>query len=103
VSQELRDVWGKTVTLTVERLAHLREHPEMREQEDKLAETLREPDMVIQSQSDDSVRLFYRLYTGLAIGDKFLCVVVKYTRAHAFIITGYFTDKVKQGEVLWKK
>jgi len=103
VTQELRDVWGKAVTLTVERRAHLLEHPEMREQEDKLAETLREPDVVIQSQSDDTVSLFYRLYTGLAIGDKFLCLVVKYTPAYAFIITAYFTDKVKRGGVLWKR
>jgi len=103
VAQELRDVWGKAVTLTVERRAHLLEHPEMREQEDKLAETLREPDVVIRSQSDDTVSLFYRLYTGLAIGDKYLSMVVKYAHAHAFIITGYFTDKVKRGGVLWKR
>lgn len=103
MAQELRDLWGKAVTLTVERRAHLLEHPEMREQEDKLAETLREPDVVVRSQSDDTASLFYRLYPGLSIGDKYLCVVVKYAHAHAFIITGYFTDKVKRGEVLWRR
>jgi len=100
---ELKDVWGSSVGLTEERGAHLLEHPEMRGQEDKLVETLLEPDVVIQSQSDDSVRLFHRFYTRLAIRDKYLCVVVKYAKGDVFIITAYFTDRVKRGEVLWKK
>ena len=97
------DVWQNRVSLTEERLGHLLEHPEMRGQEDRLAETLLEPDMVIQSQSDDTVRLFYRFYRRLSIGDKYLCVVVKYIGDDIIIITGYFTDKIKRGEVLWQK
>ena len=100
---ELSDVWGNSVSLTEERRAHLLEHPEMQGQEDKLAETLLEPEVVIQSQSDDAVRLFHRFYRRLAIEDKYLCVVVKYMEDSVFIITAYFTDKVKRGEVLWKK
>jgi len=42
----------------------------MRGQEDKIAEALLEPDIVIQSQSDDTVRLFHHFYEGLIIGDK---------------------------------
>jgi len=100
---ELRDVWGNGVSLTGKRRAHLLEHPEMREQQDRLAETLLEPDVVIHSQSDDTVRLFHRFYRKLAIGDKYLCVVVKYVEGGVFIVTAYFTDKVKRGGVLWKK
>ncbi len=100
---ELSDVWGSSVSLTEERRAHFLEHPEMREQENKLAETLLEPDVVIQSRSDDTARLFHRFYRRLAIGDKYLCVVVKYVEGGVFIITACFTDKVKRGEVLWKK
>jgi len=100
---DLRDVWGNSIIITEERKAHLLEHPEMQEQENRLAETLLEPDTVIQSQSDNTVRLFHRFYRELAIGDKYLCVVVKYAKGDVFIITAYFTDKVKRGEVLWKK
>ena len=103
MASELKDVWGGSISLTEERRAHLLEHPEMRGQKDKLAETLLEPDVVIQSQSDDTVRLFHHFYRRLAIGDKYLCVVVKYMEDSIFIITAYFTDKVKRGEVLWKK
>jgi molybdopterin synthase catalytic subunit len=99
----LTDVWGHEVSLSGERTAHLRQHPEMRGQEEKLAETLLQPDMVIQSRSDESIRLFHRFYKQLAIGEKYLCVVVKYAENSAFIITAYFTDKVKSGEIIWKK
>jgi hypothetical protein len=76
----------------------------MKGQEDKLAETLLEPDMVVQSRSDETVRLFHRFYSGAIVGDKYLCVVIKYPQeGGAFIITAYFTDKVKTGGVLWKK
>ncbi len=100
---ELRDVWGNRVSLTDERRIHLLEHPEMRGQEDRLAEALLEPDAVIQSPTDNTVRLFHRFYRRLAIGDKYLCLVVKYVEGDIFVITAYFTDKVKRGEVLWKK
>jgi hypothetical protein len=37
------------------------------------------------------------------VGGKWLCVVVKYLPDDAFVITAYFTDKVKAGEILWPK
>ena len=100
---KLKDVWGNNVNLTDERKAHLLEHPEMRGQESKLKETLLEPDTVMCSRSDETIRLFYRLYRRLTIGDKYLCIVVKYMEGSVFIITAYFTDKVKRGEVLWNR
>jgi len=42
------------------------------------------------------------LYTQTAIGDKWLCVVVKYFPDDAFIVTAYFTDKPKKGDNLWQ-
>jgi len=41
---------------------------------------------------------------GTIVGDKYLCVVVKYPqKGKGFIITAYFTDKVKAGGILWKR
>jgi len=100
----LRDIWGNNIRLTQERLKHLLEHPEMKGQEDKLTEALLEPDVVIQSRSDETVRLFHRFYNETTVGDKYICVVVKYPQNDiAFIITAYFTDKVKTGGTLWKR
>jgi hypothetical protein len=35
------------------------------------------------------------------VGDKWLCVVVKYRREGAFVLTAYLTDKPKKGKQLW--
>ncbi|HEY9618788.1 MAG TPA: hypothetical protein V6C78_00380 [Crinalium sp.] len=97
----LIDYQNKQVRLTEERLAHILAHSEMVGMEAQIADTLSNPQLVRRSRSDDSVALFYRLYTQTVIGDKWLCIVVKYLPNDAFIVTAYFTDKPKQGEELW--
>ena len=54
-------------------------------------------------QSDAAVRLFYEFYSQTLVGDKWLCVVVKYLADDAFVITAYLTDKRKAGERIWPK
>jgi hypothetical protein len=100
---ELADYEGRRVRLTEERLAHIREHPELERNADKIGETLARPDVVVRSRSDAEARLYYKHYTALSIGDKYLCVVVKFKGADAFVVTAYFTDSVKKGAVAWKK
>jgi hypothetical protein len=98
----LLDYQNREVRLTEERLAHILDHPEMVGMEAQITETLKHPQLVRQSRSDKSAALFYRFYTQTAIGDKWLCVVVKYLPDDAFIVTAYFTDKPKKGEDLWQ-
>ena len=64
-------------------------------------ETLAHPSLVIQSRSDPSAELSYRYYFGTQVGDKWLCVVVKYSQDDAFVLTAYLTDQPKKGEQLW--
>ena len=99
----LRDFEGRAIRLTDERLVHILERPEMAALEPELETTLRSPQNVIQSISDDDSRLYYRFYTGTKVGDKYLCVVVKILPVDAFIITAYLTDKVKKGDQLWPR
>ncbi len=99
----LTDYAGNIIRLTDERLVHIKEHPEMLMHIPKINETLTVPDIVVKSKSDEEIRLYYKSYSALSIGDKNLCVVVKFKEADAFIITAYFTDSVKKGDVLWKK
>lgn len=96
----IRDCFGHDIRLTEERLSHLLDHPEMRGTEEEIIRTLQAPGEVRISRSDASVRLFYELYSRTFIGDKWLCVVVKYLEADAFVITAYLTDKLKAGEIL---
>ncbi len=79
--------------LTEERLAHILEHPEMRGMEGAISETLITPETVVESTSDPQVRLYYRLYAGTSVGEKYLRVVVKETAQDAFAITAYLTKQ----------
>jgi hypothetical protein len=63
--------------------------------------TVRHPTFVIESRTDSPVQLNYRFYIGTRIGDKWLCVVVKYASEDAFVLTAYLTDKPKRGKQIW--
>ncbi|OGW60100.1 MAG: hypothetical protein A2V83_02875 [Nitrospirae bacterium RBG_16_64_22] len=97
----LRDCFGQDVRLTDERLAHILEHPEMKEMGAEVERALLKPQLVRRSRSDAAVRLFYEFHAGTLVGDKWLCVVVKYVKSGAFVVTAYLTDKPKSGEDLW--
>jgi hypothetical protein len=84
-------------------LRHILEHPEMAELESALAKTLRQPHYVIQSRTDPGAALSYRFYVGTKVGDKWLCVVVKYAANDAFVVTAYLTDQLKKGVQLWPR
>ena len=98
------DIHQRKIRLTSERRKHLEvAHPEMAGQVDKIRLTLLEPEWIIKSKSDERSELFYRYYLAGPVGDKYLCVVVKAANRDLFIITAYFTDTVKRGEILWEK
>jgi hypothetical protein len=71
--------------------------------EGEIEETLKGPERVVQSLSDDLVRLYYRYYPTTPVGGKFLCVVVKTSSNDSFVVTAYRTDKVKKGETAWPR
>ena len=97
----LKDCFGHQVRLTDERIAHILEHPEMKDMGAEVERVLLQPQLVRRSRSDDAVRLFYEFYAQTIVGGKWLCVVVKYAENDAFVVTAYLTDKPKAGEDLW--
>ena len=99
----LTDCFGHRVRLTDERLAHILEHPEMKDMAAEIRRVLIQPQLVRRSRSDGAVRLFYEFYKRTIVGGKWLCVVVKYAENDAFVVTAYLTDKPKAGEDLWPK
>lgn len=100
----IQDILNRTIRLTDERLNHLEtDHPEMQGQLPKIIETMSDPDKIIRSRTDPQVEMFYRHYSSTPVTTKFLCVVLKALADGAFIITSYFTDTVKKGEVIWEK
>jgi len=99
-----KDVNNRQIRLTHERQEHFEtEHPEMSRQIEKIRNTLLNPDRIVRSLTDLEVELFYRHYDTTPVTQKYLCVVVKVLFDDLFIITAYFTDTVKGGEILWEK
>lgn len=73
-------------------------HCNMRGKEKDVISTLSEPDMIRQSKSDETIFLYYK------IKEKFLyCTVVRHENGTGFLITAYMTDKIKEGEIIWKR
>ena len=99
----LIDFEGRAIRLTEERLAHILEHPEMRGMEDRVEETVRNPERVLESLADPQARLYYRLYVATKVGDKHLCVVVKVADNDAFVLTAYLMSRPTGGRQLWPK
>jgi len=98
------DIHNRRVRLTNERRNHIEiDHPEMNRQIGKIKETLSNPDIIVRSRTDSEVELFYRHYESTPVTKKCLCVVVKVLINDMFIITAYFTDTIKGGDVLWEK
>ena len=89
--------------MTDERWRHIQAHPELAGMQAAVAETLREPEVVIRSASDPLAKLYYRFYHRTMVGGKHLCVVVKILVDDAFVVTAYLTDRVKKGTLLWPK
>ena len=69
--------------------------------EDAIGAAVSHRKLVRRSRSDIAVRLFYDLCHETPVDSKWLCVVVKYEEADAFVETAYLTNRPKAGEDLW--
>jgi len=99
-----QDYKDRPIRLSNERLDHLEtQHPEMVSQQERISETLAYPERVMRSQTDTSVELLYKHYPITPVSEKFLCIVVKTLRDENFIVTAYYTDRIKGGDLLWEK
>jgi hypothetical protein len=99
-----QDLHARPIRLSDERLDHLEAtHPEMVGQIVRIEETLGKPERIVRSQSDSAVELYYKLYPETPVTTRHMCVVVKVAPPDAFIVTAYYTDAVKKGEVLWER
>ena len=73
-------------------------HLEIKGKEKEIKETLTNPDEIRLSKSDSSVYLYYKHYGKLS-----LSVVVKHNNGEGFIITAYYTDRIKEGKQIYKE
>jgi len=94
---------GKVVSLDVNRWKHVLSHPEMKNQRYRIKESLVNPDEIRESERSPQIWLFYKLYAKTPVTQKFMLVVVQVKDGEGFIVTAFFTDKIKKGDIIWKK
>jgi hypothetical protein len=73
-----------------------RKHPEVADKLDDIIRCLQEPSVILRSNHDLAVYLFYRPVEGY-----YLAVVARRLNGDGFVITSYLTDAIKEGEQLW--
>jgi len=80
-----------------------RRHPEVKDHVHKIAETVRNPDIIIKGMRGELKAL--KFYSELHIGPKYLVVVHREIHEEKVIITAYFTSNVARvkGEIIWRK
>jgi hypothetical protein len=66
----------------------------------ELEGALKDPELIKRSVYNENVVLFYRHYKHIYKG-KYMCVVVRLDEKS--MVTAYITDRIKSGDVIWKK
>jgi hypothetical protein len=99
----LEDRNGREIRLTDERWAHIVGHIEMIDQQERIAETLAEPDSIISTVHDSSVHVYQKFYLQTPVTSKYMLVAVKILEDDAFIVTAFYSRKVKKGDPVWQK
>ena len=92
---------GHCVVLTRDRWREIVrfKHPALAGHEGEVRDCLRDPEVIRASEKDPDVHLYYRVVAG-----RYVCVVVGGEDEQArFVITAYFTDRLKKGRELWTK
>jgi len=100
---EVRDYDRRRIRLTEVQWLHIVFfHPEVESEQVKIREVLKNPEVVVEGAAKDT-RICYRFYKSTPVASKYLAVVAKVSDKEGFIITGYFTERVRRGKVLWRK
>lgn len=94
---------GRMVRLSEAQWRHiLFFHPEVEGEQGKLREVVEKPEIVLEGATRDT-RICYRFYPFTPVASKYLAVVIKVLDKEGFIITSYFTERVRKGVVLWRR
>ncbi len=48
-------------------------------------------------------RVFYRFFSETPVTAKYLAVVIKLLNQEGFMVTAYFTERMKRARVIWRR
>ncbi len=93
---ELIDKTNRLIYLTDERWSHIvSEHDALVGNLEKLKDTITNPLIVLGSNDNQKINFYYRYYKDRDTKERYLLVLVKYLNGIGFIITSFFTHKLK--------
>lgn len=97
---EIREKMGRLIRTTRSHwdLISMLKHPEIEGKESEVKQCLSNPVEIRKSSEDPDVYLYYASYMTY-----YICVVARHLNGDGFIITAYITDKIKEGESVWKR
>ena len=100
--ETLVDYKGRNIHLTNERWKHILDHPEMEGEHSRLEETLSSPEIIIASVEDQSIHTYHRYYNATPVTSKYMIVAVKILDDDAFVVTAFYSNRMKRGHIVWQ-
>lgn len=91
---EATDKTGRLVYLTKERWHHILKHPEMIGQLERIQDALIKPLLIKKAEFDRNLRYYYSYFKDRTTAN-YLLVLVKYLNGKGFVITAFYTNKIK--------
>ena len=102
MEEEFKDKFNNTIRLTGSQWDHIvNEHPEIKPYKDRIPDVLINPDVVKRSKRNEDTFLYNGYYKDIYEG-KYLLAVAD-IRNKKLLLTCYITDRIKQGDTIWKK
>ena len=93
----IKDKFEREIHLSEERWKHIiHEHPEMSDKVYEIEEIIKNPLIIITDEEDERVRYYYKYYKNIKQKAKYLLVSVKYLNGGGYVITSFYTDKIKR-------
>ena len=93
---EVEDKTGRKLRMTDWNWHHIiRRHPEIASHQDKIIETLENPDKITESVQDETTKYYYKYYKHLPSPYNFMRVIGKYLNGDGFIISSHFMNKLQ--------
>lgn len=94
---EVLDKTGRKIRLTEKQWSHItRKHSQVSSEKEKIIETVKNPDKIIDpKQPDPNKRFYYKYYKNRPSPHKFVRVIVKYLNGKGFVITAQFVSNIR--------
>ncbi len=72
-------------------------HPEVNGQEDKISETLEDPDFIYHSLKEENYH-YLKYFEDTPVTKKYLLIIAKHLNKEGFVITGFFLSRIKTSD-----